>query len=109
MARAFTGLAGLSLTLLGLPLAGEAQQASRLPRIGVIATGSPATSAPSFDAFRQGLRELGYVEGRTVLIEYRWAEGMAKRFPAFAAGLVRLNVDVIVASSRRPRTPWARS
>ncbi len=98
-ARALTGLAGLTLGLLAAPLAGEAQSPSRVPRIGVIATGSPATSAPSFDAFREGLGERGLVDGRTVLIEYRWAEGRAERFPAFAAELVGLKVDLILASS----------
>jgi putative ABC transport system substrate-binding protein len=97
--RALVGLAGLTLGLLSAPLAGETQQPSRTLRIGVISTGTPATSRPNVDAFREGLRELGLVEGRTVAIEYRWAEGRAERFPALAVELVGLKVDVILASS----------
>ena len=72
-ARTVVGLAGRSLVVLSTPPVGEAQRPSRVPRIGVIATGSLATSASNLDAFRQGLRELGHVEGRSVLIEYRCA------------------------------------
>jgi putative ABC transport system substrate-binding protein len=82
----------LSLTL--VPLATGAQPASKVPRIGYL---SP-TTAPTFeDAFRQGLRELGYVEDRNIAIEYRWAEGKYERLPQLAADLVRLKVDVILA------------
>jgi putative ABC transport system substrate-binding protein len=97
--RALTGLAGLTLGLLAAPLAGEAQQPVTLPRIGVISTGTLATARPNAEALREGLRELGLVEGRTVVIEYRWAEGRAERFPALAAELVGLKVDLILASS----------
>jgi putative ABC transport system substrate-binding protein len=96
--RALIGLAGLTLGLLAAPLAGETQQ-PRLPRIGVISTGTLATSGPSVEALREGLRELGLLEGRTIVIEYRWAEGRAERFPAFAAELVGLKVDLILASN----------
>src|SRR5436309_6591983 len=82
----------LSRTL--APLATKAQQAAKTPRVGYL---SP-TSAPAFeDAFRQGLRELGYVEDRNIAIEYRWAEGKYERLPELAAELVRLKVDVILA------------
>ena len=86
------GLA-LTLCLLAAPFAAEAQQTGKVPRIGVLAT---THNWPLWEAFRQGLRELGYVEGRTIAIEYRWTEGRDERFPDFAAELVRLKVDVIV-------------
>src|SRR5882762_3779733 len=86
----------LSLTL--APLAAEAQQAGKIDRIGYLSP-SPAAANPLSEAFRQGLRDLGYVEGRNLVIEYRDAEGKSERFPALAAELVALKVDVIVASS----------
>ncbi len=94
--RAFMGtLAG---GLLAAPLAAEAQEARKVARIGVLNSGSPP--APFVESFKQGLRELGYVEGRNISIEYRWAEGRNERLPGLAADLVRLKVDVIVASSQ---------
>jgi putative tryptophan/tyrosine transport system substrate-binding protein len=92
--RAF--LAGTGAVLLATPLAVEAQQAAKIPRIGYL-TGSLVTSPHLPEAFRQGLRNLGYVEGRNVVIEYRDAEGKLERLPALAAELVALKVDVIVA------------
>ncbi len=96
-----TGLRlAFSITLLlgGLfsPLAVRAQQAAKVPRIGYLA-GDRAASPHLIEAFRQGLRDLGYVEGSNVLIEYRDAEGKFERLPALAAELVALKVDVIVA------------
>ncbi len=91
-----TWLAG-SLGLLAAPLAADAQPAGRNPRIGILRPGSPPD--PLLDAFRQGLRELGYEEGRNISIEYRWAEGRDERFPGLASDLVRLKVDVIVAGA----------
>src|SRR6516162_10029396 len=86
------------LTLLGgaaaWPLAANVQQLAR--RIGILETIPPQANAANFDALRKGLRELGYDEGRSLIIEYRSADGRAERFPALAAELVRLNVDVIV-------------
>jgi len=76
------------------PLAARAQQ-QLARRIGMLET-IPATANANFDALRDGLRELGYDEGRSLIIEYRSADGRAERFPALAAELVRLNVDVIV-------------
>jgi len=83
--------------LLTAPLAAEAQQAGRVPRIGFLATGSHSDMSPRLDAFRQGLRELGWVEGQNIVIDYRSAEGKLDRLPDLAAELVRLKVDIIVA------------
>jgi putative ABC transport system substrate-binding protein len=88
-----------SLAVLATPLAAGAQQAGKIARIGYLSP-SPAAANPHLsDAFRQGLRDLGYVEGRNVVIEYRSAEGKLDRLTALAEELVALKVDVIVASS----------
>jgi len=92
-----TFLAGTGAVLLAAPLAAEAQQAAKIARIGYLAANPAAIPAPVTEAFLQGLRDLGYVEGRNVVIEYRSAEGKFERFPALAAELVALKVDVIVA------------
>ena len=80
------------------PLAAEAQQAAKVARIGYLA-GNLAAGPHLQEAFRRGLRDLGYVEGRNVVIEYRDAEGKFERLPALAAELVALKVDVIMASA----------
>src|SRR6516225_3444253 len=90
------------ITLLGgaaaaWPLAARAQQAAKLPTIGFLGTGAPSAWAPWTAAFVQRLHELGWIEGRTVAIQYRWAEGRAERFAEIAAEFVRLKVDVIVS------------
>src|SRR5882672_2396939 len=87
--------------LLTAPLATEAQPREKVPRVGYLSPGSPSEPfrRRRFEAFRQGLRELGYVEGQNIAIESRWAEGKYDRYPALAADLVRLKVDVIVAMS----------
>src|SRR5216684_3299932 len=90
-----TFLAGTGAVLLVAPLA-EAQQAAKIARIGYLVP-NLAASPPAHEAFRQGLRDLGYVEGRNVVIESRDAEGKLERLPALAAELVALKVDVIVA------------
>jgi ABC-type uncharacterized transport system substrate-binding protein len=87
----------LALALLAAPLTVEAQPA-KIPRIGYIGNGDATTGGPTRDAFRQGLRELGWIEGQTVTIEYRWAERNPDRLPALAAELVQAKVDVIVLS-----------
>ena len=83
--------------LLAAPLAAEAQQAAKVARIGWLAA-RPGRSPHLREAFLQGLRDLGYVEGRNLVIEYRYAEGKIERLPALAAELVALKVDVIVAA-----------
>src|SRR2546427_10090219 len=87
--------------LLTAPLAAEAQQAAQIARIGYL-TSSPAGNLHAPEAFLQGLRDLGSVEGRNVVIEYRDAEGKPERFPALAAELVALKVDVIVTGATPP-------
>src|ERR1051325_2088028 len=90
----------LCAMLFGLCSVAEAQQPTKVPRIGVLRTGSH--SDPLIDAFRQGLRELGYIEGKNVFVEYRWAEGKNERLAELAAELVRLKVDVIIAAGPGP-------
>jgi len=75
----------------------EAQQPKKGPQIGFILAGSHSAYSSRVDAFRQGLSELGYIEGKNIAIEYRYAEGKEDRLPALAADLVRLKVDIIVA------------
>jgi putative ABC transport system substrate-binding protein len=97
-----TFLAGTGAVLLATPLGAEAQQAAKIARIGYLA-GNLAAAPRLEEALRQGLRDLGYVEGRNVVIEIRDAEGKPERLPALAAELIALKVDVIVA----PNTPQA--
>jgi len=87
--------AALALAVLAAPLGAEAQQAAKIARIGYLAPNLADPHLP--EAFRQGLRDLGYVEGRNVVIEYRDADGKYERLSALAAELVALKVDVIVA------------
>src|SRR5216684_1802467 len=91
-----TFMAMLTGGIVASPLAAEAQQAAKVPRIGYLG-GNLAANPHVPEAFRQGLRDLGYVEGRNVVIEYRDAEGKFDRLPALAAELVALKVDVILA------------
>lgn len=87
----------VALSVAVAPLAVDAQQGQKIPRIGFLSPGN-ATSSPT-DAFRQGLRELGYADGQNLVVEYRWADGDTARLPALAAELVRLRVDVLVAAN----------
>jgi len=90
-------IAAVGAGLLAAPLVAGAQQAGRVHRIGYL-TGGLSTDRPHLiEAFRQGLRELGWVEGQNIVIEYRYAEGRFDRLPDLAAELVRLKVDIIVA------------
>jgi putative tryptophan/tyrosine transport system substrate-binding protein len=91
-------LVTIILGLLAAPLAADAQPAGKVPRIGVLSAGSPPATVPRFEPFIQGLRELGYVEGQTIALEYRFADGQHERLPALAAELIDLNVEVLVTS-----------
>jgi putative ABC transport system substrate-binding protein len=88
----------LSVFLLALSFPAEAQEPKRVPRIGFLTT-SPSVFPDRNEAFRQGLRELGYVEGKNIVIEWRYTEGNPDRYPALTAELVRLKVDIIVAGN----------
>ena len=88
----------VAVVLLALGVIAEAQQTGKVPRIGYLSPTSPSVSPTRIEAFRQGLRELGYVEGKNIVIEYRYAEGKFDRLAALAAELVRLNVDLIVTT-----------
>lgn len=95
----------LLLGLVTAPLAARGQPAGKVYRIGILETIPAARNAANLDAFRKGLRDLGYVEGRNLVIEYRSAEGRAERFPELASELVRLKVDLILTRG----TPAARA
>jgi putative tryptophan/tyrosine transport system substrate-binding protein len=87
-------ISGVAGSVLGAPFAAIAQPSARLPRIGILAN----YEGPPWDGFRSGLRELGYIEGRTLLVEWRWAQGRVDRYPALASELVQAKVDLIVTS-----------
>src|SRR2546426_6446506 len=87
-----------TVLLLTVSLA-EAQQSAKIPRIGILTPDPISARAQLFDAFRQGLRDLGYIEGQNIAIEWRSAEGKLDRLPALAAELVSLKVDVISTQS----------
>src|SRR5215831_9855269 len=89
----------LAVSLLAAPFTADGQQAGKVPRIGFLSLTSPSDRPLLLDAFRQGLRELGWVEGQNIVIDYRYAEGRVDRLPGLAAELVRLTVDLIVASA----------
>src|SRR3970282_418848 len=95
--RVFVFICLLPTVFLPAVLTG-AQQAKKVPRIGLLSPFSPSATARWHEAFRKGLRDLGWVEGKNISIEYRYAEGKRDRLPELAADLVRLKVDVIVAS-----------
>ena len=85
-------------TLLVLPLAAGAQPAAKVPTVGFLVAGTRASHGKWVAAFEQRLRELGWIDGRTVVVEYRWAEGSTERAGEFAADFVHRKVDVIVTS-----------
>src|SRR5687768_3641209 len=89
----------LAATILGCLHSTEAQQPGKVPRIGMLVSGSVTTHGQRIEAFRKGLRELGYVEGKNVIIEYRFGEAKRERYPDLAAEMVGLKPDVIYVSS----------
>ena len=91
-------VAMLVIGILAAPLAAGAQQPAKVARIGYLGT-SPAGAPALTEAFRQGLRDLGWIEGQTIVIEYRWTEGKVERIPDLIADLVRIKVDLILAPS----------
>jgi len=88
----------VAVLLLAVAVKAKAQQPAKVPRIGYVSATSPSANVGRIEAFRQGLRELGFVEGKNIVIEWRYAEGKFDRLPALVAELVRLKVDVIVTS-----------
>src|SRR5215472_16086393 len=93
--RVFISLLGAAAAW---PLAARAQQPARVPIIGVLAGGTPSSHGQLVTALLQRLRDLGWIEGRTAVIEVRWAEGRVERFSEIATEFARLKVDVIVTS-----------
>jgi len=79
-------------------LAAQAQQGAKVYRIGVLGAGSESEYKGKVEAMRQGLRDLGYIDGKNVIIEYRWAEGRYERLPDLAASLLQSKVDIIVTT-----------
>src|SRR5262245_41798262 len=92
-------LAGTAAVLLATPLVARAQAPATIPRVGFLEAISPSPGQPTLNAFRQGLRELGYSEGRTIVIEDLWAEEHPARFPDLVAELLRRKVEVLVVGS----------
>ncbi len=101
--RTFIGV--VAAALLTFPLAIEAQQPGKVPRIGYLVQNSAETSQRTLAAFREGLRERGWVEGQNIVIEVRFAEGKVDQLPALVSELIRLKVDIIVTTSSA--TTWA--
>jgi len=99
--RVAASLVGVALGILSVPSPATSQEAAKMPRLGILLPGSPSSFAQNLAAFRQALRDLGYVEGRSIAIEYRYAEGRPDRLPELAAELVGLKVDVLVPSGTR--------
>src|SRR5439155_18619793 len=93
--------AALAYGVLVAPLTGEGQQAGSVPRLCFLTfdPGTAQSPSPRFEAFFQGLRDLGYVQGHTITIDYLVAEGQSERFPALAAECVRLNADISVVGT----------
>jgi putative ABC transport system substrate-binding protein len=89
----------VAVVLLALGVIAEAQQTEKVPRIGYLAGSSPSFEAHRVEGFRQGLRDLGYIEGKNILVEYRYAEGRLDRIPGLVAEFVQLKVDVLVSGN----------
>ena len=92
-------LLAITAILAGCGAIAEAQQPAKVPRIGFLAGGSPSSESPRVEAFRQGLRDLRYIEGKNILVEYRYAEGKLDRVPGLVAEFVQLKVDVLVSGN----------
>jgi putative ABC transport system substrate-binding protein len=103
--RKWAGIVAIGVAFAMCGAAAAAQQAKKVPRIGFLSAISPSSVSVRTEAFRQGLRELGYVEGKNIVIEWRYAEGKIDRLSEFSAELVRLKVDVIVSSGPTPIRP----
>jgi putative tryptophan/tyrosine transport system substrate-binding protein len=97
-----TTVLALCAMLFALCSSADAQQTAKIPRIGYLIVASASASSARFEAFRQGLRELGYMEGKNIVIEWRSAEGKLDRLPALVAEIVRLKVDIIVTAGPSP-------
>ena len=95
MQKNIFGLA-LCTMLYALCVSAQAQQPTKVPRIGYLGGATASASSARLEPFRQGLRELGYIEGKNIVVEWRSAEGKLDRLPALVAELIRLKVDVIV-------------
>jgi putative ABC transport system substrate-binding protein len=89
----------LGAALLALCVPASAQQPGKIPRVGILISASPSIASRNIQAFQQGLRELGYVEGKNIIMEYRYAEGKPEGYPELAAELVRLQLDLIVTDT----------
>ena len=102
MKRAAASSILVAVVLLAVAVKAEAQQPKKVPRIGYLLVQSRSTASPRIEPFREGLRELGYVEGKNIVIEWRGADGRDDRLPALVAELLRLKVDIIVTTGRIP-------
>ena len=98
MTRTITVLS-LCVVLLAFTVPARAQQPTKVPRIGYLTAQTSSAELPRIDAFRQGLRALGYIEGQNIAIDFRFTDGKLERLPPVAAELVRLKVDVLIAIS----------
>src|SRR5262245_55910940 len=100
--RKWVGIVAIVVALAVCGAGAEAQQTGKVARIGMLDPSTASGSAVLLDAFRQELRKLGWIEGKNITIEYRFAEQKNERLPELAAELVRLNVDLIVATGGQP-------
>ena len=96
MRKLIAHILAILLALLLAHTAAEAQQGKKVPRIGFVGSGNPSAPGPEVEVFRQGLRDLGYIEGKNIAVEYRYAEGRLDRLPSLVTELVELKVDVLI-------------